>query len=126
MAFDFIGSLPRVAHARALTRGPRTCMHPKSLSLFPYVRDVRFHEGRMLRNQTLASNGFRIVHIDCAVISSYRRQQISEKQRGALPRRVYLSEFRNCFGGCLKFLTPESYNFKKKQTVFLGDNILIL
>lgn len=65
-------------HTRARTRG--NARTHSSFSFPIRAAGVRFHEGRIPRNQALAPNGFRTVHIDCGcTVVSTTRQQIGER-----------------------------------------------
>lgn len=76
MTFDFIGPLPRVVHVPC-----PICGHMRTVSLSFSIRatGIRFHEGRIPRNQTLGSNGSRTVHVGCGCYTD-DSQQIEEKQ----------------------------------------------
>lgn len=76
IAFDFIGPLPSGMHVS------HTCSHTwarthTQFPLFFYTCCGRSFS-RGTRNQTLAPNGFRTVHVDCGCTVVHRRQSADQ------------------------------------------------
>lgn len=102
MTFDFIGPLSNSAWTMS-----HMWTHAHSLSLFFHTNAVgiRFHEGRIPRNQTLGSNGSRTVHVGCGRYTN-DSQQIEEKQTEEPLFRVV---YRNFTTKCPTFFYRKLY-----------------